>query len=235
METNQTAMNWNAYLGPLSACSFFVPVLLIGCTGLYANKSLLLLGLYCLLHSLYGMADQAFWPLSVQAKTAFASVTNYLDAPLMLLVLLLFCHSTYKRKALSMVAGIYVVYEIGIATYWGLKPSSTLFVCGPGLLLVFGYGFYFFRVQLRQTIQYGKGLGRTLLAAAILFVYGCFCIIYCFYYLLEVSQVEDVFLLYHLASLIFCLLLSFGLLQLNRQHKKIKQLQLVRKELAQFY
>ena len=45
----------------------------------------------------------------------------------------------------------------------------------------------------------------------------------------------DVFLLYHFASSVFSLLSCFGLLQLGRQHRRIRQLQVVRRELAEIY
>jgi hypothetical protein len=184
-----------------SAFLFLVPAIVIGASGLYINKSLMWLCFYSILNGVNGILALHFLHISPQVLGAFAVVNNYLDTPLMLLVLLLFCHSKRSRTVLHILAVLIVLYEIGIALALRLQPSSTLFVSGPGLLLVFCTSLYFFVVQLKQTIRFGKGLGRTVIIASFFFVYGSYCIIYIFYYVQQVSQVDDVFLLYHFARL----------------------------------
>jgi hypothetical protein len=228
-------MNWNIFLGTFSAFLFLVPAIIIGASGLYVNKSLMWLFFYSILNAANGILELNFLHVNPQVLRVFAAVNNYLDTPLMLLVMLLFCHSKRSRTVLHIFAVLMVLYEIGVALALRLQPSSTVFVSGPGLPLVFCVSLYFFVVQLKQTIRFGKGLGRTVIVASFFFVYGSYCIIYVFFYLQKVPQVDDVFLLYHFASIVFSTLLSFGLLQLARQHQKLKQLLLVRKELAQFY
>ena len=228
-------MNWNVFLAPFSAFLFLIPAIVIGASGLYVNKSLFCLCFYSILNGANGIATLDFLHVSPQTLDVFAVINNYLDTPLMLLVMLLFCHSKRSRNILCMLAVLIILYEAGVAAVLRLQPSSTLFVSGPGLLLVFCTSLYFFVRQLKQTIRFGKGLGRTVIIASIFFTYGSYCILYVFFYVQEVSQVDDVLLLYHFASVIFCSVLTFGLLQLARQHRKLKQLLLVRKELAQFY
>src|SRR3712207_6253003 len=103
-------MNWNLFLATVSAFLFLVPAIVIGASGLYANKSLTWLGLYALLNGANGIAALDFLHVSPQALSVFSVVNNYLDTPLMLLVLLLFCQSKRSRNVVRIFALIVVLY-----------------------------------------------------------------------------------------------------------------------------
>lgn len=228
-------MNWNVFLGLVSTFLFLLPAVIVATSGLHINKSLLALGIYFLLNAINGFMGEGLVPVSKPLSNGFATFINYTDTPLMLVTMLLFCHTPQKRRIINALLVLTLVYEGIIFVQHGLAAVSSVYVSGPGLLLVFVCGIYFFVAQLRQTIRFGKGLGRTLISAAIFFTYGSYGIIYYFYYIQRSPDVGDVFLLYYFSSMVFCLLISVGLLQLRRMHKKVQQLLLVRRELRMFF
>lgn len=228
-------MNINEILGTLTTLLFAIPVLLILFLRLYVNKSLLMLAVYCTFTALYNAMNSGLLSADQQFFNKWAVFTNYTDAPLMLGLLILYCHTKFKRNLILLIGALILMYEIVVAFRFGLAPVSSLYISGVGLVLIFALGVYFFITQLKHTVRFGKGLGRTFIAAAIFFGYGLYVIVYLLYFIYNYPDVSDVFQLYYASSMIFCVLASAGVLQLYRRHRMLQQVLVVRRELQQFF
>ena len=83
----------------------------------------------------------------------------------------------------------------------------------------------------------GKGAGKTLMITSILFAYGCYFLVYLFAYIYvqNNSNKGDVFIIYYVASIIFSVLMSAGLIWVKKRLREIKEEQTTRKELNIFF
>lgn len=228
-------MTWIKIVGLLSISALFLPVLLLLFFRLYQNISLLALGFYCFITAVYNLMGEGFLPVPDKVLDVFSVVNNYLDAPLMSSIFFMYGNKNKTRKLLLICMGLFVVYELVILWKFGLKIDSSKYVLGPGVALVFCLGLYFFSYQAKRTLFFGKWMGRTLISAAIVFAYGCYGLIYYFYYIGETPFVADIFLLYYITSFIFSLLVSLAFFYIYQKHCRIKEVQQVRRELALFF
>lgn len=228
-------MNVNFVAGIAATAALFMPVLLILAGRLFTNCSLLVLFFYYLLTALYSLTALGVitlpLPLKQQASVAF----NYLDAPLMLVALLFFCHNNQKRKLVLVTLVLYLLFETAVGVHFGLSNRSSVYLLGPGTLLVLSFSMYFFGHYGKISIVQGKGVGKTFMLAAIVFLYGCFLLLYYLHYLQHTTAVADVFLLYYISLFISAISMSIGLVWLIKRTREIKELHLTRKELALFF
>lgn len=228
-------MTWNIILGAASTITLFVPLFLIAYLRLFRDGSLLMLFFYYLLSGAYNLMALGLLPVSAAAIRTFGLVYNYLDVPLMLLVLLFFCTSQWNRRVIYFTLAAFLLFEGFIAFGYRLQLESSLYILGPGTLIVLGYSIYFFLHYGKISIARGKGLGKTLMLAAILFAYGCFALIYYLHYIQKTPAVADVFLVYYIVTLISGLVMSLGLVWVSKRMRQLQELQLMRKELAAFF
>jgi len=68
-----------------------------------------------------------------------------------------------------------------------------------------------------------------------LFAYGCFSIIYVFWYVFETPYVEDAFLVYFFVATFSSILVSIGLIMERKRFKALDELRTTRKELSVLY
>ncbi|MFL5788838.1 MAG: hypothetical protein ACJ748_12340, partial [Flavisolibacter sp.] len=99
-------MNWNAVFGIICIISLVLPVGVILYNRFYKHKSLAALMIYYSIAALYNMMHVNIIPVTTSVKSAFGMFINYLDAPLMMVVLLFFCPTKQKLQK---------VYFLGIA------------------------------------------------------------------------------------------------------------------------
>ena len=228
-------MKLHDLLGVLATVCYLAPLVLILFLGLFINKSLLSLALYCAIAVVHNALNTGLLAAHPQMLHNSGILFGYLNSPLMLGLLTLYCHTPVKKKALYSTATLYIIYEAFIAVLFGWQEKSVLYTSGVGLMLVFGLGIYFFTAQLKQTVRFGKGLGRSFIAAAIFFSYGLYGIVYYVHCIHRAPEVADTMALYYTASIIFCVLVSTGLLHLYLRHRQIRQVQQVRRELQAFF
>lgn len=228
-------MNVTFVAGMAAAVASFVPVVLILAGRLFTNCSLLALFFYYLLTTLYSLTVLGVITLPLPLKQQAAVAFNYIDAPLMLVAFLFFCNNDWKRKLVLSALILYVVYETAVAARFGLSNRSSVYLLGPGTLLVLSFSIYFFGHYGKISIVQGKSLGKTFILAAIVFLYGCFLVLYYLHYLQHTAAIADVFLLYYISLFISAISMSIGLVWMVKQAREIKELHLTRKELALFF
>ena len=84
-------MNVNTILGIISAIAFFLPVIIILSSRLLINISLLALVIYFLMVTTYNLMSVNVIVVSREVQRSFGVLNNYLDVPLMLTAMLMFC------------------------------------------------------------------------------------------------------------------------------------------------
>jgi hypothetical protein len=71
--------------------------------------------------------------------------------------------------------------------------------------------------------------------AAILFGYGCYGVVYYFYYIQKTPNVADAFLIYFITSLLSCSMMTVGIHMIRKRMKKLEEAINTRRELALFF
>jgi hypothetical protein len=228
-------MNWNAFVGVTATLSLFLPVAAIIYYKLYQHRSLAALLVSYLTTALYNLMAEGLIPFPASFQRGFGVINNYLDIPLMLTALLFFCPIKQKQRTVHIVMALFIGYEIVIACLFGLDPKAVVYIMGPGLMLILAYTFYLFARHIKITIEFGKNAGRTLMLVAILFGYGCYGIVYYFYYILRTQEVRDVFLLYYITSLVSAVIMTIGLHLIRQRMRQLQEVKNTRRELAMFF
>lgn len=228
-------MNIHTILGIISAIAFFLPALIILSSRLLINISLLSLVIYFFMVMTYNLMSENIITVSKEVQKNFGVINNYLDVPLMLTTMLMICRESWKKRVIVTSIICFVVYEILILFQFQLQAASSKYIMGPGIVLVLLYSLYLFMYNIKNTIVQGKGLGKTLMITSILFAYGCYFIVYLFAYIQKTSNRTDVLIIYYLASIIFSVLMSTGLILVKKRLREIKEVQTTRKELNVFF
>jgi hypothetical protein len=228
-------MNIVTYMGILSAFAFFIPVLLIFLLRLTDNKSLVALLCYFFITGVYNLIGVTILKVPVHIEERLFVISNYLDAPLMLIGFLFFCTTAQRRRTIYFSLGIFVTYEIVIAVIYGFSPASVIYIMGPGIVLLLVYSVFFFTHYVKLSIEKNSGFGKTFMITSIVFAYGCYAMIYFFYYLQKSSPIDDVFLIYYIASFVASVLMSIGIIIYKKRLKQFKDIELTRRELRIFF
>src|SRR5687768_11348201 len=228
-------MTWNNIAGAASTMALFVPVLLICLFRLYRNGNLLLLSVYYLLQGIYNLMSLGLMPASPDFVQLFGIVYNYIDIPLMLLVLQFFCNVKWKRQVMYGTLGLFLLFEMYVGFLYGLQPQSSLYILGPGTFIILLYSLYFFIHYGKLSIAKGKSLGKTLMLGALLFSYSLFALIYYLHYIEKTPAVADVFLIYYIVTFISCSVMCLGLIRVSKRMGQLQELQQMRRELALFF
>jgi hypothetical protein len=228
-------MTWHKAIGFLSTLALFSPVFVILAYKLINYKKYLSIFIYCLFAFVYNLMSEGYITLPGSVQRTFGIVNNLLDAPLMFIFLMLFGISVTQAKKMKILLGIFIGFEIVVLSLYGLSIKAITIIMGPGLLLVFGFALYFFVQTVKRSFFHKKILGKALMASAICFAYGCFFLIYIMHYVMALPDIDDIFLIYFIASIIFCSLLSAGLILESKRQRKLEELLVTRKELISFF
>jgi hypothetical protein len=228
-------MNWNAIIGVAATLSFFLPVVAIVYYKLYQDRSLATLLVYYLITALYNLMAEGIISLPAPFERGFGVINNYLDVPLMLTALLFFCPIKQKQRPIYIILGVFIAYEFAIALFFGLDPKAVVYIMGPGLILVLVYTFYLFIRHIKITVEFGKNAGRTLMLVSILFAYGCYALVYYFYYIQRTPAVADVFLIYYITSFVSSVVMTIGLHLIRQRMRELQAVKNTRRELAVFF
>ncbi len=159
--------------------------------------------------------------ISLGPKTAYYAgvMNNLLDAPTMLIFLLYFAKSEKSKKLMAMVLGGFVVYETLIWLILGMNNKSLILIIGPGLAIVTIFSFYFFIDLMKGSIFQRKDVGKGFIAGGLVFSYLCFLFIYVIFYIMKSPHIKDIYTIYHVTFIIWCLTLIIGVSLIARGKK----------------
>jgi hypothetical protein len=228
-------MTWYTVMGTAATFGFLLPIAIIIRLRLYTCPALLVLMLNYSLSFIFNLMTCGILPVSASFQRAFGITTNILDTPMMLIVLLFFCSAPWKMRMLRFSLIAFIAYELVILFTKGFTIDSVVYILGPGVGLIVIYSFVLFVQQIKDTIVHNKRTGRSLMIASIFFSYGSYAFIYLFYYIEKTNEVRDVFLLFFIASTISAVLMSFGLVFVNKRLTDLKELKNTRRELQMFF
>jgi hypothetical protein len=228
-------MNILYILGILSAFAFLIPAVLLFCFKLYKNSHLSALLVYFLLTGVYNILTVGSIGLDKAWLGPVGVGINYLDAPLMLASLLFFANSAAQKKLITICLYSFLFYECIVMLIFGFNSASLVYIMAPGILCIFSFGAYYFRTYAKWSIVKNKGFGKTFMITSILFAYGCYAMVYCFYYLQQTEALGDVYSIYYIASLLSSVLMSIGIFKYNKRFRERNEVLVIRKELQLFF
>ncbi|MGC4037828.1 MAG: hypothetical protein QM764_17835 [Chitinophagaceae bacterium] len=229
-------MNSVQILGYISTVAQFLPVAAIFSLKLYKNRSLAFLAIYCLSTLLYNLMSEGIIVLPAVYVKAAGIMNNLLDVPLALLYMLYFTKAGSFRKKIHIGIIGFSVFEILTVAFFGFNKNALTIIIGPGILLLVTLSFIFFIEQIKDVVQYGKPAGKALMSASTLFLYGCFFIVYLFWYVLKAESLkDDAFKVYFSVMTLSSLLMTIGLILEKRRFKMLEELDTARKELSMLY
>ncbi len=228
-------MSWSSTLGLISSVALFLPVLFILLFKLGGYKTFPALMIYYLIVFSYNIIQQRYISTEKDIIYYWGIGNNLLDAPLMLSFLTYFCSSVVLRKRMQLIIFSFIVFESIVLLWKGLNVNAVTIIIGPGLVLVMGFCLYFFVRQSKLTMMNGKGMGKAIISASLLFAYGCYALIYVIYYVFRSQYVEHTFLIYFLVTTFSSLLLCAGIIVERKRIYRLHEALTARKELAAIY
>jgi hypothetical protein len=169
-----------------------------------------------------------------QVIHSWGLANNLLDGPLMLSFISYFSISTRFTTLMKKVIAGLILYEMIILVLIGFNVKAITIILGPALSVVIGYCTLFFIRQTKITITHQKATGKALMAASLLFAYGCYGILYLMYYIFK-TEVNDTFIIYFLVGTISSIVLAFGIYLESKRIRHLQELKLMRKELSDMY
>lgn len=228
-------MTWNSIMGFISSIALFLPILFILTLRLGKYKSFPALLFYYILIFAYNLFSEGYVTAPKEITDNWNIVNNLLDGPLMLFFLTYFSTSALFTKRMMIAMGALTALELIAVIAVGFNADAIAIFLGPCLLTVFGVSLHFFIKQTKVAIIHHKALGKAIMAAALLFAYGCYTIIYVMYYVLKTPNVADTFLVYFLVATFSSLMMAAGIVIERRRIVKLNELKVTRKELSDIY
>ncbi|MCW3119587.1 MAG: hypothetical protein JWM28_3669 [Chitinophagaceae bacterium] len=228
-------MTWYQTMGYISTVALLLPVALISCLRLYKNRSLLILMLYYLSAFIYNLLSEKIISISPSYIRGFGIFNNLLDVPFALMYLLYFTKSPGLRRKIYIAILSFLAFEVLVTALFGFSRNTITIILGPGILLIVLLSFIFFIDQIKEVIQHGKAAGKALMASSTLFLYGCFFIIYLFWYVYKTPDVENAFLVYFFVVTLSAMLASIGLVIEKKRLSILDELKTTQNELSRLY
>jgi hypothetical protein len=222
-------------MGILSTLALFSPVFVMLAFRFIRYRYYLVLFIYCLSAFAYNLLTQDYITVPRNIERTFGIINNLMDVPLMLTFLMLFSTSARQIKRMKLLLGIFIGYELVVIAFLGLSIKTVTIVMGPGLLLVFGHALYFFMETVKRSFIHDKAISKAMMATAIGFAYGCFLFLYLMHYVFALPGVPEIFILYFMVTIIYCSLLTMGLVRERKRIQKLEELRITRKELVRFF
>lgn len=222
-------------MGFISSIALFLPILFILAFRLGGYKTFPALLCYYLLVFTFNLFSEGYIKATPDAIHYWSISNNLLDAPLMMLFLTYFSPSTIFTKKMKIGILLLIAFEITVVLLKGFTTEAVTIILGPALLTVFYFCTYFFIRQTKISITHQKAKGKAIIAASLLFAYGCYTIIYLIYYVFKTEFVADTFLIYFLVVTFSSLLLCAGIIFERKRIQKLTELRQTRKELSDIY
>lgn len=170
---------------------------------------------------------------------------NVIDAPLMILFLTYFSTSKAFSRNMKFIIASLILFEAVVIAILGFSVQAITIIMGPALLIVIGLCLYFFIRNTKLAIEKKKATGKAVIISSLLFLYGCYTIIYLMYYVFKahigtdgkVNQeyMSDTFLIYFISVTLSSVVISIGLIIERKRIQKLKELKVTRKELSALY
>ena len=230
-------MNWQSAIGIISTIALFAPVFIIVATKLIRYKQFFPLFIYCLLAFGFNLMTEHLVNVPKTIERYYGIINNLTDMPLILSFLIFQVASSVQVKRMKIVMAVFILFEIVLIIMYGISVKTITLTMGPGLVIVFGYCLYYFVYTVKRSFIHNKFIGKAVIASSLTFAYGCFIIIYLLHYVLPQPDniIPNLFLIYYFITIIYCGILSVGLIIESKRKKRLEELVQTRKELMRFF
>lgn len=222
-------------MGIISSFALFIPIVIILVLKLGNYRSFTALLIYYCSIIVFNFLSEGYIQTNKNVIYYWGVANNMLDVPLMLAFLTYFSPSKKHTKKMMILGLAFILFELIVMIVTKFSVNGLTIILGPGLIIIAGFCLQFFIRYATMAIEHGKATGKAFIAGSMLFAYGCFSIIYVFFYIIKTDQIEDTFLIYFIATSVSALLMSTGLIIEWKRIKKIKELKITRKELSEIY
>ena len=228
-------MTWNSIMGFVSTLALFLPIFLILVIRLGSYRSFPVLLIYFTIVFINNLINEHYIQPNADVVYFWGISINLLDTPLMLLFLSYFSTSAVFSKRLAVLIVLFLIFELSVVLLYGFNARALTIVLGPGILIVFALCLFIFIRHSKVVITNRKALGKTLIAASLVFAYGCYGILYVLFYIIKTPQVADTFLLYFIVLTLSSMILCTGIVFERKRVQKLFELKKARKELHDIY
>jgi len=228
-------MTWNSTMGFICTVALFLPILFILVLRLGAYRTFPALLIYYTGVFIYNLFTEGFIRADRQVIRYWGLTNNLLDIPLLLTFLIYFSSSNAFTRRLKALIWGYILFEAIIVAIFGLNVNAITIILGPGIVIAIIFCMLFFIRQTKITIMHRKATGKALIAASLLFAYGCYGIIYLMYYIFKTKYTDDAFLIYFLVATLSSLLITAGIIVERKRITKLSELKITRRELSSVY
>jgi hypothetical protein len=232
---NQNNMTWNSIMGFVSTLALFLPIFLILVLRLGSYRSFPVLLIYFTIVFINNLMNEQFIQPNTNVVLFWGISTNLLDAPLMLLFLSYFSTSAAFSRRLVIFIILFLIFELTVVLLVGFNVSTVTIVLGPGILSVLAVCLLVFIRQSKIVITSRKAIGKTLIAASLVFAYGSYGFLYVLFYVVKTPLVADTFLLYFMVVTLSSTILCAGIIFERKRIQKLFELKKARKELHDIY
>jgi hypothetical protein len=228
-------MSWNYIMGLVSVIALFLPIFFILVLRLGTYKTFPILLCYYAITFGYNVLTQGYIKSDIELRNYWNVCGNLLDPPMIILFLTYFSTSALFTRRMQLVVLLFLIFESVVVFLVGFNTRAVTIILAPGLAIVLGLSTHFFIRQTKITIMHQKAPGKAIIAAALLFAYGCYSIIYLMYYVFKTNYIEDTFLVYFLVVTFSSLLMTTGIIIERKRIQKLNELIQTRKELSLLY
>jgi len=228
-------MNWNSTMGLISSIALFTPILFILVLRLGAYKTFPALLIYYAGVFIYNLMTEGYIQVNADVIHYWGLTNNLTDVPLLLTFLIYFSTSPAFTRRIKGVTYAFILFEAIVVLIVGYNVKAVTIILGPGIIIAISFCLLFFIRQTKITILHHKAAGKALMAASLLFAYGCYGIIYLIYYIFKTQHVADTFLIYFLVVTISSFLISAGIIVEQKRIRRLNEMKLTRRELSNIY
>ncbi len=204
----------NIYLvvSVLTVIMSFVPAVIVMLKKLWQASPFQYFAIYWIINGLVNIMF-LFDKINKQFVEVTSVIYNALDIPMMVGIIYLSAFSLALKKFIRIGMGIFILFEIFCLIRGGLKYDSLKYVLGVGLLFIMTIIIWQISLYLQQVVHATREKALLLIHGALLFQYGTYIVVYIFdYFLQNVADGVDKFLIYYISTIISIGIGSSGLL-----------------------
>lgn len=144
----------------------------------------------------------------------------FIDLPLVLLFMQYFAKRDKTRSIIRGTLLAWATLAVLLITLMGLSLRITPYLMGPGLVMAAAISMGFFVKYLKSGIHNRWETGKAFMAGSLVFLYGCYLVIYVIQFVMRLRDDQEIYLLFQITTLISVVLMTAGLILNRKQPRK---------------
>lgn len=229
-------MNWVHTMNIIATVALFLPVAAILILRLSLYRTFPVLLFYYAFAFFYNLLLLGYFNgIPNHIKSDIAVTNNLLDGPLVLSFFTYLCYTKKQKQLIRKLVGFLLVLCVLGVVLEGYTDDGARIALGPSVAFILYFSFKFFNHYTKLIIRKPNVTGKTIMAAAFIFCYCIYAIIYILFYVLKIKAVEETFLVYFLATIFAAGAMATGIFIEGKKVRRIREVQVMRKEMAALY